>query len=122
MSRTLYTLTIYQGEDFRLEVLWENEAGEPIDLSTYTAASQIRQGYSSVTPIIEFSSEVKAGLGLIELGADGLVVMTASNALTAAVSMARPGVWDLELTSPGEPGSKTRLAEGPAKLSRESTR
>ena len=116
MDRVRTTLVIYQGEDFAFEVTWLDDAGEPVDVTKYTAHAQVRRNYHAEEVILDFSSDDDT----IDLGEDGAVLLHATAAETSAVVMAGEGVWDLELTD--EEGEVFRIAEGPVELSREVTR
>ena len=66
---TKFDFTIYQGTTHRMVVRCNDaETGEPMDLSGYTARSQIRINFDDPLPIAEFNvSFLDASLGAILL-------------------------------------------------------
>lgn len=98
---TVANIFIDQGSDYSNIITVAAANGQPLNLTGYTVASQMRKSYSSSTAYAFTSSIYSADQGKvrIQLSAAG------SNAIT-------PGryLYDLEVTSPG--GSKTRVVEG----------
>lgn len=102
-----YDLRIEQGADFVLTVECD------IDLTGYTAASQVRKAYSSPLPLASASCSVD--------GPGKTVEIRFSAAQTSAMPAgAQAGVWDCELTAPG--GTVQRLVEGRVSVSPEVTK
>ena len=83
--------------------------GNALDLTNYTAVSQIRKTYSS--------SNVTQHLLLLSNGANGQVTMTLTDTQTAHRTAGRY-VYDLMITSGS--GDKTRVVEGQATVTPES--
>lgn len=106
-----YDLKVEQGATFVVEIECQDEAGNPIDLTGYSAAAQIRRTHSSASPSAEFTPTIIPTLGRVSLA------LTASQ--TSGVTHST-GVWDCELTSPE--GVVTRLAEGKVSVSPEVTK
>ena len=106
-----YDLHIDQGSTLALEIECQDDLGNPMDLSGYSASAQVRFRYSDATPAAVFSVMLNEEPGLVslKLGAPQ----------TAA--LVKPfGVWDCELTAPD--GSVQRLAAGKVTVSPEVTR
>lgn len=92
-------LVIDQGSDFSTTIDVTDDEGNAVDLSTYTAAGQIRKHYTSLTAV-NFSVNASAsGILTISLNANN------SNNM-------EPGryVFDVEITA--NTGSVTRILEG----------
>ena len=85
------------------------------DLSTYTAAMDIRRKQSDSAALIALTS----GSGITLGGSAGTIVITLTDTQTAAVTPG-PGVWDLELIDSG--GSNLRLVEGTCEFTPSVTR
>jgi len=85
------------------------------DLSTYTAAMDIRRKQSDSSALIALTS----GSGITLGGSAGTIVIALTDTQTAAVT-AGPGVWDLELIDSG--GSSLRLVEGTCEFTPSVTR
>ena len=85
------------------------------DLSTYTAAMDIRRKQSDSSALIALTS----GSGITLGGSAGTIVITLTDTQTAAVTPG-PGVWDLELIDSG--GSSLRLVEGTCEFTPSVTR
>ena len=94
-------LTLEQYADFSTTVNVEDSNGDAINLSGYTAASQIRKSYYSSTAN-NFTASV-TGI------ANGEITISMSSANTANLSAGRY-LYDLVITSPA--GVKTRVVEG----------
>lgn len=124
MTAGSHDITIEQGATFRLSLIWReptvNEvAGDPIDLTGYTARMQVRRKHTSDTTILSLTSAA----GDITLGgAAGTIVVVATAAATAAIdtdNKTLSAVYDLELIN----GSTvTRLLEGSVTITPEVTR
>jgi len=92
-------LIIDQGSDFSTTLDITDEEGSPIDLSTYTAAAQIRKHYTSLTKTDFTVSTTASGIVTLFLSAN------TSNELESGRY-----VYDVELTA--NTGSITRIVEG----------
>jgi hypothetical protein len=101
-------ITIEQGADFKLDMVWETGSpSAPVNLTSYTARFQIATRHSAATPLVERTQAAGIALG----GAAGTIVITLTEIQTAALP-AQKAVWDLILRSPA--GEDTRLLEGTA--------
>lgn len=105
-------LLIEQGADYSIKVQLTDDAGEPLVLSGYTAAGQLRRHYTSSTSydftVTLFSDTVES-----------YVLLELSNEDSAAIPAARY-VYDVELTSPA--GKVSRILQGTATVTPEVTR
>jgi hypothetical protein len=66
---TKANIDIDQGTSFTTEVLLTDEAGNPLDLSAYTANAQIRKTYTSLTSV-PFNTVLSNGQVLLSLSAN----------------------------------------------------
>jgi hypothetical protein len=110
-----YDITIDQGATFKLDLVWRDSAGDPIDLTDYSARMQVRQSVRSDTTELNLVSPADIALG----GLAGTIAVTASATDTAAMTIKR-GVYDLEVVSAS--GVVTRLLQGAVEVSKEVTR
>ena len=93
-------LFIDQGTDYAITVDCTDSAGEILDLTGYTAASQIRKHYTSSNA---------TNMSVTLNGNSGIVTLTMNNSVTAAMTSGRY-VYDLELTDSSNVVS--RIVEG----------
>lgn len=93
-------LKIDQGTDFLTSVTLTDDDGDPISLSNYTGAGQIRKYYTSTTAV-DFNVSVDAGTGT--------VTISLTSAQTNAMEAGRY-VYDVELTDTANVVS--RILEG----------
>jgi hypothetical protein len=110
-----HDITIEQGATFSLVVEWQDPDLEPINLTGYTAAMQIRKTYGAP---ITLSLTSSSGIAIDALA--GKLTITISSTATAALAAPMQGVYDLEVTSGG--GQVTRLIEGKVFVTPEVTR
>lgn len=97
---TKANLVIDQGSTFSTDLNMTDDNGDPMNLTGYTAASQIRKWYTSVSPSATFSSSINANTGVITLS----LTSAQTNNLVAGRY-----VYDVELTT----GSVvSRIVEG----------
>jgi hypothetical protein len=96
-------LTIYRGDDFLLdftihETNLDGSVGDPLDLTGWTVKAEVRVTVDTVgTALLTFTAVVDSD----QSGNPGLVHITASNSLTAALGSGNIGVYDVQLTDPG---------------------
>jgi hypothetical protein len=93
-------LQIDQGADFSTEIDVLDDANEPVNLTGYSGAAQMRKHYTSSTATA-FNVAINAG--------DGTVTLSMNAATSANVTPGRY-VYDCELTSSGN--TVSRLVEG----------
>lgn len=105
-------LSIDQGSTFATTFnLTNDETGEILDLSTYTAAGQIRKHYSSSNAVnFVCTSNVSTGVLAVSLSANTTRTMTAGRY-----------VYDVELTETVS-GAVSRVVEGIVTVNPEVTR
>ena len=94
-------LYIDQGTDFNVTVDVTNTDGSVLNLSNYTAVSQIRKTYGSSTVSATFATSIAS--------AQGQVTLTLTDTQTAGLAAGRY-VYDLNITSSA--GQTTRVVEG----------
>lgn len=125
MAAGKYSFIIEQGSTYQSELVYKDSAGEPIDLTDYSARMQIRPSPGSTTLYLTLSSSLGpdgSGLNLNGLngstpktsGSIGIIISAYSSSLLTFDQAA----YDLELYS----GSfVTRIIEGRVQLSKEVT-
>ena len=111
-----YDLVIDKGATLSRTFQWRDSTGAPVNLAGYTARMQVRKTLLAPTPDLDLTTE---NGGITLGGADGTIMLYASDAVTAAVTSAS-GVYDIELVSGG--GFVTRLLEGQVVFTPEVTR
>lgn len=117
MAAAVYDITIEQGSVFELNLVYKDNAGTPINLTGYSARMQVRQKYSSTTPVLSLVSPTNITLG----GALGTIAVKAAATATADLGI-KTGVYDLELVPPSGAGDAFRLVEGSVVVTPEVTR
>jgi hypothetical protein len=114
MAQT-YNTVIDQGADWFLNVTWEDINGDPIDVTGYTAALQMRTSPLARTYVLSLSSPSD---GITVTGASGLFAIHATAEQTADIAPGRYS-YDLEIDS----GTIiTRLIQGTIEVSANTTR
>jgi hypothetical protein len=115
MSAATYNILAEQGATFALSLLYNDTAGDPIDLTGYTAAMHVRLKASTVSTITELSS----GDSTITLGGAAGTILLAIDAATTETFTGGKYVYDLELYNGA---IVTRLIQGSFTVSAEVTR
>jgi hypothetical protein len=110
-----YIVEIDQGADWFFNVTYEQPAGTPVNITSYTAALQLRSLPESTTAVLSLAT----GSGITITGVAGLVAIRATAAQTGAI-IAGDYYYDLEITSPQ--GVVTRLVQGQALVNPQVTR
>jgi len=98
---TISNLFVDAGSDYSNIITVSSTNGQPLNLSGYTVASQMRKSYSSSTVYAFTASVYDAANGRVRLQ------LSASN--SSAIPAGR-WLYDVEITSAA--GSKTRVVEG----------
>lgn len=94
MLAGLLDITIEQGATFNLEFLYQDQNGDPIDLTGMTARMQLRRQFNSPDALLNMTTEN----GRISLsGTSGTITLNISATDTA--SLTGSGVYDLELVN-----------------------
>lgn len=125
MAAGKYSFIIEQGSTYQSELVYKDSAGEPIDLTDYSAKMQIRPSPGSTTLYLTLSSSIGPdGSGLNLNGLNGTTPKTSGSigiiisAYSSSLLTFDQAVYDLELYS----GSfVTRIIEGRVQLSKEVT-
>jgi hypothetical protein len=112
-----YDITIDQGSTWFINFLYKDTSGNPVDLTGYTAALQIRETYASTTTLLSLTSSPAAGITITPL--TGTIAVTATAAQTGAIATG-VYVYDCEITDGA--GVVTRIVQGEVFLSPEVTR
>ena len=99
-------LEIEQGATFTADLSAADAAGDPIDLTGYTARMSIKRDARESTTLLELTT---ANGRILITAATGLVQLVLTPTETAAITWTR-AVYDLELVSAG--GDVARLADG----------
>lgn len=125
MAAGKYSFIIEQGSTYQSELVYKDSAGDPIDLTDYSARMQIRPSPGSTTLYLTLSSSIGPdGSGLNLNGLNGSTPKTSGSigiiisAYSSSLLTFDQAVYDLELYS----GSfVTRIIEGRVQLSKEVT-
>lgn len=115
MTAGIYNFTMDQGSNWNLNVVYKGSDGNPINLTGYTAAMQLRQNYNSDTAVLTLST---SNGGITITGAQGKLFLSATAAQTGSLD-AGFYVYDLEITSGGV---VTRIIQGQITVAGEVTR
>lgn len=110
-----YIVEIDQGADWFFNVTYEQPAGTPVNITSYTAALQLRSLPETPTAVLSLTT----GSGITITGPSGLVAVHATAAQTGAI-ISGDYYYDLEITSPQ--GIVTRLVQGQALVNPQVTR
>jgi len=105
-------LLIEQGTDFTTTLTVNDASGDPVNLSGYTGAGQIRKHFSSntaTTIAVTFATDRSTGL----------LTLTVARTLTENMAYGRY-VYDVELTNASN--TRSRLVEGIVTITPEVTR
>jgi hypothetical protein len=106
MAAATHNVIIDQGADWRVDVIYKDPAGVPINLSNYTAQLQLRTSYDAASAALNLTSSsgitITANAGRLAIHATA----TQTNALVAG-----DYVYDLEINLSG---FITRLIQGRA--------
>lgn len=120
MPASVYDLYIEQGSTFRMRIRLYDADSQPLDITGYTARSQIRQSISTNTIIHEMTTE---NGGIAVTGPSGYLDIAITDLKTQAFKFTSPAVWDLELVAPVAANSVvSRLLKGNVYLDPEVTR
>lgn len=111
-----YHLVIDQGATLRDSFIYKDSHSVAIDLTGYSARSQIRTSHSALTPILSISTQNST---IIITPLTGVITFAVPATTTAALT---PGnyVWDLEIVDGA--GVVTRLVGGTCTITPEVTR
>ena len=129
MAAGKYSFTIEQGATTNFELAYKDSAGDPVDLTNYTARMQLRPSAGSDEIYLTLSSSLgTCGTGLNMSGSSGLNPPTSGtigvfiSAYSSSLLTFTQASYDLEIASgSGDCAVVTRLIEGKAKLIQEVT-
>jgi len=108
---TVSNLFVDAGADYSTIITVAATNGQPLNLTGYSVASQMRKSYSSST-VYNFTTSLYDA-------AQGKVRLQLNNAQSSAIPAGR-WLYDVEITSPS--GTKTRVIEGIVTVTPEITR
>jgi len=115
MSAGIYNFEIEQGATFTRTIVYQDSAGNPVNLTGYTARTQGRATYQSNAYLFSLTSSPAAGITITPLVGQIDITISATDTGNLPVG----GVYDLEIVN----GSVvTRLLQGSFTLSSEATR
>lgn len=112
-----YNTVIDQGADWFINFTYKQPNGDPVDITGYTAALQIRTSPLARTAVLTLEN----GNGITITGAEGLLEVHATAAQTAAITNGKYA-YDLEITSTAPAYTVTRLVQGTVEVSPQVTR
>jgi len=115
MPAGIYNIVAEQGATLTRTITWNNTAGQPINLTNYTARMQVRNDYDSSTALLTLTTE---NGGITLGGVLGTVILTVSASSMALVASGSY-VYDLELVLSDV---VTRLVQGSFTVNAEVTR
>lgn len=101
---------IEQGADWFLPVAWQDTDGNPLPLTGYTAAMQVRSTPESPDTVFDLTSATGGGIVINEADGTLAVYIPAAQSLAATPPAHDVGVYDLVITAPN--GQRTRLLAG----------
>lgn len=116
MSAGEHDIDIEIGATFFLNVTWEDEDENPIDLTGYDARMQVRKKYTSTTSLLSFTT----GAGTITLGGAAGTIAVKGLATVTELVTEKYGVYDLEMIAPN--GDVYRILKGVVNFDPEATR
>lgn len=106
-----YDLKIFQGEDYRREIpMTDTGTGQPLDITGWTMAGQIRAGYSAADPVLH----------TLTLTADGTDLVVDIPGASSSAWTWRLARYDVKLTAPN--ATATRIVSGSVVVYAEVTR
>lgn len=97
---TKANLVIDQGATFSTDLSLKDENGDPLNLSGYTANSQIRKWYTSTSPAASFEASINTD--------SGSIILSLTSDQTSNLVAGRY-VYDVEIT---DGSSISRIVEG----------
>ena len=116
MTAGKHDIIIEQGSSFKRTFIWKDSAGDPVNITGYSAAMMIKNRKSDASGAAIFN-KTNAN-GEIDLGgANGTITINIAGGDTASMDFDW-AYWDIELTSGAD---ITRLLEGKVRLSKEVT-
>jgi len=98
-------IVINQGATFKQRYLYKDSAGDPIDLTGYTAVAQLRQTHDAEEALIDFDVDLSDA-------ADGIIQISLHYDDTAELVAPNTAYYDILITSPDD--ERDRFIEGKA--------
>lgn len=127
MAAGIYNLTLEQGSTIDFQIQYKDSAGDPINLTGYDAAMQIRSNFADNNPTtyITLSSSLEPdGTGLNMVSASNGYIGIFISACSSSALNFNNARYDLEIYSGSIGGCPitTRILEGQVNLNKETTR
>ena len=115
MTAGIYNFTIDQGAQYTTQIIWADGSGNPIDLTGYTAAMQLRLQAASPNPSSLNLTSSNGGITITPVAGEMDILMT-----TAQTGALNAGfyVYDLEIALSGV---VTRIIQGQITVSAQVT-
>ena len=115
MTAGIYNFTIDQGAQYTTQIIWADSSGNPIDLTGYTAAMQLRLQAASPNPSSLNLTSSNGGITITPVAGEMDILMT-----TAQTGALNAGfyVYDLEIALSGV---VTRIIQGQITVSAQVT-
>jgi len=110
----LLDLCLYRSDNFNHQIIWQDDAGDPIDLTNYTARMQARKSVGNSTVLMTATDTD----GLVLGGAAGTIDIQLDPSKTDINNV--DNVYDLQVTSPV--AFVTTLIQGEFKVIQDVTR
>lgn len=115
MALSTYNISAEQGSDYSATVAYTDDAGDPVNLTGYSARMQVRKFAGSATPFLTLTNT--SGLAITAL--TGVIVVSISAAALALVP-AGTYTYDLEIVDGSQ--KVTKLLQGNFDVDAEVTR
>ena len=115
MTAGIYNFTIDQGAQYTTQIIWADSSGNPINLTGYTAAMQLRLQAASPNPSALNLTSSNGGITITPVAGEMDILMT-----TAQTGALNAGfyVYDLEIALSGV---VTRIIQGQITVSAQVT-
>lgn len=98
MAPLPYDLTVYQGEDYHRDIpMTDTGTGQPLNITGWTMAGQIRGSYSPTDPVLH----------TLTLTADGTNLAVDIPAAASSAWTFRLARYDVKLTAPNATATRT---------------
>jgi hypothetical protein len=117
MVAAKYNFLCEQGAKFERVLTLKDPDGEPLDLTGYSIAMQVRRDVRSDTVVVELTTDEDGG---ITIGEDGQITLFLPASATAELTA--DGVYDMELIPPSGPDYAEKVLRGVFRVEREVTR
>lgn len=97
ITPAVWNLVVYIGGTFQYTFTLQDEAGQVIDLTGYSAELQARNQLSDATPLFSLDSD---GNGITITESTGTISFRVEDTVTADLSPNKDAFYDIRITSP----------------------